>query len=125
MPASPKVRVPWSALCALQEEWTAKGEISLTIADLHELAPDAEIACDVCIIGSGPAGATIARELAQSPAQVIVLESGGAERQPPTDELNEIQNIGWPREQDQWLLRNRIIGGVRIPGQVAARPSMT
>lgn len=80
-------------------------------ADLHELSPDAELACDVCIIGSGPAGATIARELAQSAMQVIVLESGGDERRPPIDELNEIENVGWPRELDQWLLRNRIVGG--------------
>lgn len=80
-------------------------------ADLHELSPDAELACDICIIGSGPAGATIARELAQSSAQVILLESGGDQRQPLVDELAEIENIGWPRELDQWLLRNRIVGG--------------
>lgn len=79
--------------------------------DLHELAPEAELACDVCIIGSGPAGATIARELAQSPLQTILLESGEAERQPLVDELNEIESIGWSRELDQWLLRNRMIGG--------------
>jgi choline dehydrogenase-like flavoprotein len=80
-------------------------------ADLHELSPETEFACDVCIIGSGPAGATIARELAQSSLQVAVLESGGDKRQPLVDELNAIENIGWPRELDQWLLRNRIIGG--------------
>lgn len=80
-------------------------------ADLHEVLPDAEFTCDICIIGSGPAGATIARELGQSSAQVVVLESGGAKRQPLADELNEIDNVGLPRELDQWPLRNRIIGG--------------
>jgi len=80
-------------------------------ADLHTLSPQTELACDICIIGSGPAGATIARELAHSPAQVILLESGGLEREPRADELNDIENVGWPRELDQWLLRNRIVGG--------------
>jgi choline dehydrogenase-like flavoprotein len=83
----------------------------LPTADLHALSPWADLTCDICIIGSGPAGATIARELAHSPAQVILLESGGLERQPLVDGLNDIQNVGWPRELDQWLLRNRIVGG--------------
>ena len=89
----------------------AKGRDFVTIADLHELAPEAEIDCEVCIIGSGPAGATIARELAQSRVRVVLLESGGAKRQPQVDALNEIENFGWSRELNQWLLRNRIIGG--------------
>src|SRR6476620_6996976 len=89
----------------------AKGRDFVTIADLHELAPEAEIDFEVCIIGSGPAGATIARELAQSRVRVVLLESGGAKRQPQIDALSEIENIGWSRELNQWLLRNRIIGG--------------
>ena len=67
--------------------------------------------CDICIIGTGPAGATIARELSNTPLRVTVLESGGTERQKETDALNEIESIGWPREMDQWLVRNRIAGG--------------
>lgn len=80
-------------------------------ADLRELSPQADLDCDICIIGSGPAGATIARELAQSSAQIVLLESGGTERQASADELNEIESVGWPRTADQWLLRNRIVGG--------------
>ena len=67
--------------------------------------------CDICIIGTGPAGATIARELSNTPLRVTVLESGGAQRQKETDALNEIESIGWPREMDQWLVRNRVAGG--------------
>jgi choline dehydrogenase-like flavoprotein len=67
--------------------------------------------CDICIIGTGPAGATIARELSNTPLRVTVLESGGTERQEETDALNEIESIGWPRVTDQWVVRNRIIGG--------------
>jgi choline dehydrogenase-like flavoprotein len=67
--------------------------------------------CDICIIGTGPAGATIARELSNTPLRVTVLESGGTERQKEKDALNEIESIGWPREMDQWLVRNRVAGG--------------
>lgn len=67
--------------------------------------------CDVCIVGTGPAGMTIARELSGTSVQVTILESGGTERQEATDALNEIESVGWPRVMDQWLVRNRIVGG--------------
>jgi len=67
--------------------------------------------CDICIIGTGPAGATIARELSNTSLRVTVLESGGTERQEQIDALNEIENVGWPRVTDQWVVRNRMVGG--------------
>ena len=67
--------------------------------------------CDICIIGTGPAGATIARELSNTPLRVTVLESGGTDRREQVDALNEIESVGWPRVMDQWLIRNRIVGG--------------
>jgi choline dehydrogenase-like flavoprotein len=67
--------------------------------------------CDVCIIGSGPAGATIAQELSSGRLRVTVVESGSFTRQDHADALDEVENIGWPRIQDQWLVRNRIVGG--------------
>lgn len=67
--------------------------------------------CDVCIIGTGPAGMTIARELSGTPLRVTVLESGGAERDERVDELDAIESVGWPRVADQWLVRNRMLGG--------------
>ncbi len=79
--------------------------------DFHELSSESNLVSDICIIGSGPAGATIARELERSGLQVILLESGGIERQPLADALNEIESIGWPRVLDQWLVCNRIVGG--------------
>lgn len=67
--------------------------------------------CDICIIGTGPAGATIARELSNTPLRITILESGGTERQEEKDALNEIESVGWSRVMDQWLVRNRIVGG--------------
>ena len=83
----------------------------MPVLNLPEIDPAASLDCDICIIGTGPAGATLARELAGSRQQIIVLESGGRLRQPDADALNEIENIGWPRILDQWLVRNRILGG--------------
>ena len=42
-----------------------------------DLGNGAKIECDVCIVGSGPAGITLALELAQDGLQVVVLEAGG------------------------------------------------
>src|SRR5262249_56182396 len=76
----------------------------------RDALPDS-LRCDVCIIGTGPAGATIARELSNTRLRVTVLESGGTERRDETDALNEIESVGWPRVMDQWQGRNRILGG--------------
>jgi len=75
-----------------------------------EILPDF-LRCDICIIGTGPAGAAIARELSNTHLRVTILESGGIERQEATDALNEIESVGWPRMTDQWEVRNRIVGG--------------
>src|SRR4051794_5776646 len=48
--------------------------------------------CDVCVVGTGPAGATLAQELSGTGLRVTVLESGGVERDLDTDRLNEIEN---------------------------------
>jgi choline dehydrogenase-like flavoprotein len=67
--------------------------------------------CDLCIIGSGPAGSTLAREFSDTKFRVTLLESGGFSRNGDIDALNDVENIGRPREADQWAVRNRIIGG--------------
>ena len=68
-------------------------------------------ACDICIVGTGPAGSTLARELSHSGLRVTVLESGGLERDASSDALNEVDNVGRARVVDQWEVRNRILGG--------------
>lgn len=54
---------------------------------------------------------TIAQELSNTSLRVTVLESGGSARQTAADSLDEIESAGWPRVADQWLVRNRILGG--------------
>jgi choline dehydrogenase-like flavoprotein len=82
----------------------------MPVIDARSIVPE-ELDCDVCIIGSGPAGSTVARELSTSRLRVTVLESGGFDRRDDVDALNEIESVGWPRVADQWMVRNRIIGG--------------
>jgi choline dehydrogenase-like flavoprotein len=83
----------------------------MQVRHLPGIAAGAELQADVCIVGTGPAGATIALELARSDLKVIVVESGDLERSVAADQLDEIENVGRPRILDQWLVRNRIFGG--------------
>ncbi|WP_371412674.1 NAD(P)-binding protein [Neorhizobium sp. T25_13] len=38
--------------------------------------------CDICIVGSGPAGTTLVRELSNTNLRVTLLESGGRHFRP-------------------------------------------
>ncbi|HEU4686952.1 MAG TPA: GMC family oxidoreductase [Vicinamibacterales bacterium] len=49
--------------------------------------PRASIPCDVCIIGAGPAGITLARELDDGRREICLLESGGEAFEAATQKL--------------------------------------
>ena len=66
---------------------------------------------DVCVVGSGPAGAALVRELSGAGLRVLLLESGGIGVQPSADALSETESIGWPRAEDQSQVRPRVLGG--------------
>jgi choline dehydrogenase-like flavoprotein len=48
--------------------------------DSRTVARDAVLHADICIIGAGPAGITLAREFIGTSVRVVVLESGGFEK---------------------------------------------
>ncbi|MEY2847591.1 MAG: hypothetical protein RI885_256, partial [Actinomycetota bacterium] len=83
------------------------------IIDSGELLPGAVLEADLCIVGTGPAGLTIARELAglSRRFRIVMLESGGLHPDPWADALGGIESVGAPRVMDQTLVRNRILGG--------------
>ena len=48
----------------------------------------------VCVCGSGPAGMTVARELARRGVRVLLLEAGGYELSPESQEIYQAKSIG-------------------------------
>lgn len=86
----------------------------MTIHDFRNLEPDAVLDADVCIIGSGPAGWTIAEELRDTGLSVLVLESGGVldsgvtDRESETEALNATEDVGVPLFAEG---RRRTLGG--------------
>ncbi|HEY0188882.1 MAG TPA: FAD-dependent oxidoreductase [Cellulomonas sp.] len=59
------------------------------LIDARQLPVGAVRTADVCVIGSGPAGITVARELLAAGLQVAVLESGGPAADAEADRLQE------------------------------------
>ncbi len=56
------------------------------IADIHEFAKESVLRADVCIIGSGAAGITLAREFLGTKYSIILLEAGGNRREEPSQD---------------------------------------
>lgn len=77
--------------------------VDLSSADLAELP-----AYDVAVVGSGPAGGTVAAELAGSGLRVCVLESGRLRRTRFADALKEVESEGLPIKD---YSRERLLGG--------------
>jgi choline dehydrogenase-like flavoprotein len=74
------------------------------------LAGTQELTTDVCIVGAGAAGLTIAGELARAGREVCVLESGGMNPDEQTQALCEMENVGYP-VREGFMSRARYFGG--------------
>jgi choline dehydrogenase-like flavoprotein len=80
------------------------------IGEASEVEPGRTLRADVCVIGGGPAGISVAAELASGSLEVILLESGGLAAEAETQALCEGEQRGAP----QWPLdkiRLRLLGG--------------
>jgi choline dehydrogenase-like flavoprotein len=66
------------------------------LADARAVPRNARLETDVCIIGAGAAGITLALEFIGSPIRLIVLESGGLELESETQDLYLGDSIGLP-----------------------------
>ncbi len=89
------------------------------IRDLRDLGASTQLTCDLCIVGSGAAGLAIASEMSAASLSgaasmksmnVIVLESGGMDLEPPTQALYDVDVSGLPHPGSTQG-RFRICGG--------------
>jgi choline dehydrogenase-like flavoprotein len=69
------------------------------------------VRCDVCVVGSGPAGLAIAMELSKAGKQVCLLESGGLEYEDDTQDLYTGESVGWAIPRPINASRMRFFGG--------------
>ncbi|MGV1794644.1 GMC oxidoreductase [Rhizobium sp. A37_96] len=99
--------------------------------DLRSMPEAIEMHPDIAIIGGGPAGIAIARELAGTQMRVLVIESGGSDYEAEIQALNSVESIGqpfvstaatpegrgytgalaWLNDIPAFELRNRMLGG--------------
>jgi len=78
------------------------------LIDFREYDSTEPFECDVCIVGGGPAGITVAKSLIDSPLNVVLLESGALELDANAALLSLYNNLGdFPMES----CRARVLGG--------------
>lgn len=66
------------------------------LIDARQVIEGSEFRCDVCVIGSGPAGIAIADRLRNSRLSVILAEAGGVNYSPTSQRLYRGQIVGHP-----------------------------
>jgi choline dehydrogenase-like flavoprotein len=81
----------------------------LSIADARTLE-DAGLQTDVCIVGAGAAGITLAIELARAGREVCLLESGDFAPDHDTQALHDLESVGYPPRAN-YMSRARYFGG--------------
>ena len=89
--------------------------------DARALEPGRRLDADLCIVGAGAAGLALALALAGSGREVVLLESGGLERDPELQELNAGACVGVPYAdlRTAWL---RQLGGTTNHWTAHTRP---
>jgi choline dehydrogenase-like flavoprotein len=81
------------------------------ITDSRSIPVDAELKCDLCIVGAGAAGITLALQFVQSRLRVILLEPGGEKLEARQQALNQGQVVGDGFHPPAHLYRPRRLGG--------------
>jgi choline dehydrogenase-like flavoprotein len=80
------------------------------LIDAREVPEGTTIETDICIIGAGAAGITLAREFLDAPFRTCLLESGGLEYNAAVQDLYKGQNTGL-KYYDLDVCRLRYFGG--------------
>ena len=80
------------------------------LLDARTVPTGSMIETDLCIVGGGAAGISLAREFVNSPFRVTLLESGSMASDPATQELYSGSDIGRPYKELS-ISRSRYFGG--------------
>jgi choline dehydrogenase-like flavoprotein len=83
----------------------------VAILDGRLVPENADLSCDLCIVGGGAAGISLAIALAQSSLSVILLEAGGAKADSRNQELYEGEVANDALHSPPVLYRQRRFGG--------------
>lgn len=91
------------------------------LIDARTVPDGTTLQADICVIGAGPAGITVARAFAGRRERMVVLESGGLKQDPRTDALSAGRVVGRPyfRLEDT---RARVLGGTTTLWAGECRP---
>jgi len=82
----------------------------LSFLDARSLEPGFEFESDVCVVGAGAAGITLAVALAERGRDVCLLEAGGERPEESVQSLNDLDNVGYP-VRENFMSRARYFGG--------------
>lgn len=86
------------------------GNSVLPLIDARTLESGVQLAADVCIVGAGAAGTTLAESLVQAGAQVLLVESGGFAPDEAVQSLYDLDSVGYPMRPN-YMSRARYLGG--------------
>jgi choline dehydrogenase-like flavoprotein len=95
----------------------------MSIEDAKDIPADTEIRTDICVVGTGAAGLTIARLFNKTDVDVVVLEAGGLEREVSIEEaVFSTEDLGLPHlnpipDRGRWFggSTNLWFGRIAIP----------
>ncbi len=93
----------------------------IVFQDARAIGPNESIETDLCVVGAGAAGITLARAWSGRPYRVLVLESGGLEPDPSIQALADGTIVGRPYFPLQ-STRLRYFGGTTNHWAAFCRP---
>lgn len=81
------------------------------LIERHSLGPRQRVECEVCVVGAGPAGLTLALDLARSGRDVVLVESGGRIADANVQSLGNAMSFEAARHAPMNLATRRQWGG--------------